>query len=91
METPNLTEDSAAWHLFVHLAFAIALGMMCWGVYVLPVNPWIKGYFGMGLFFLVTSTITMTKSVRDRHEQRKIVNRIHEAKTEKILKEYTTP
>ena len=60
-------------------------------VYLLPVTTWIKGYLGMGLFFLVSSTITMTKTVRDRHEQKKIVNRIHEAKTEKILKEYNVP
>lgn len=91
METPNLSEDSAAWRLFVHLAFIISLGMMCLGTYQLPVSGWIKGYLGMGLFFLVSSTITMTKTVRDSHEARKIVNRIHEAKTEKILKEYNTP
>lgn len=91
MDTPNLSEDSAAWHLYVHLAFIISLTMMCFGVYLLPVSGWIKGYLGMGLFFLVSSTVTMTKTVRDRHEQKKIVNRIHEAKTEKILKEYNTP
>jgi len=91
MEPPNLSEDSAAWQFFVHLAFMISLGMMCLGVYLLPVTTWIKGYLGMGLFFLVSSTITMTKTVRDRHEQKKIVNRIHEAKTEKILKEYNVP
>lgn len=88
METPNLTEDSATWIFFVHVAFLIALVMMCAGIYLLPVSGWIKGYLGMGLFFLVASTVTMTKTVRDRHEAHKIVNRVHEAKTEKILKDY---
>jgi hypothetical protein len=55
---------------------------------MLPVSGWIKGYLGMGLFFLVSATITLTKTMRDAHENKKIVNRIHEAKTEKILKEY---
>jgi hypothetical protein len=91
MDTPNLTEESTGWHVFAHLGFLISLAMMCLGIYLLPVTGWIKGYFGMGLFFMVSSTITLTKTVRDRHESRKIVNRIHEAKTEKILKEYTTP
>jgi hypothetical protein len=85
---PNLHEDSASWRLYVHLAFIISLFMMCVGIYMLPVSGWIKGYLGMGLFFLVSATITLTKTMRDAHENKKIVNRIHEAKTEKILKEY---
>jgi len=88
METPNLNEDSASWNVFVHIAFILSLGMMCFGVYVLPASGWIKGYFGMGLFFLVSSTITLSKTMRDQHEARKIVNRLNEAKTEKILKDY---
>lgn len=42
---------------------------------------------GMGLLFTIDSAITLTKTIRDNTEAR-IVNRVAEAKTEKILNEY---
>ena len=61
---------------------------MVFGITMLPLDIWIKGYFGMGLFFLVSSTISVSKTLRDKHEFDRIINRVEEAKTEKILKEY---
>ena len=57
---------------------------------MLPLDIWAKGYLGMGLFFLVSSTISVSKTLRDKHEFDRIINRVEEAKTEKILKEYGT-
>ena len=89
MEQPAIHEDSPAWLLFVHLSFAFSVGLMCLGIYLLPVSLWIKGYFAMGLFFTIGSTVTLSKTMRDQHEGRKLVNRINEVKTEKILNEYS--
>jgi hypothetical protein len=58
------------------------------GVVMLPLDIWAKGYLGMGLFFLVSSTISVSKTLRDKHEFDRIINRVEEAKTEKILQEY---
>ena len=88
MDTPTLEQDSAAWLLFVHLAFALSLGLMCLGIAYLPVTLWIKGYFAMGLFFNTCASLTLAKTIRDRHEARKLVNRVKEARTEKMLHEY---
>jgi hypothetical protein len=55
---------------------------------MLPLDIWAKGYLGMGLFFLVSSTISVSKTLRDKHEFDRIINRVEEAKTEKILQEY---
>ena len=62
--------------------------MMCIGIWVLPVDLWIKGYLAMGLFFTVGSTVTLSKTVRDNHEARKFVNKIAEVKTERMLQEF---
>ena len=88
MEPPRLTQDTAAWIAFTYIAFALSLGLMCLGIAMLPVTLWIKGYFAMGLFFTVASTLTLSKTIRDNHETRKIINRVQEAKTEKMLHEY---
>ena len=69
-------------------AIVVALGLMCTGIYALPVTVWIKGYFVIGLFFTVGSAFTLAKTMRDSHEHRKLVNRLKEAKTERLLTEY---
>ena len=88
MEQPTLNQNSPAWVFFTQAAFVIALGMMIAGIWVLPVVLWIKGYLAMGLLFTVASTITLSKTMRDEHEAKKLVNRIHEVKTEKMLRDF---
>lgn len=88
MEAPDIHQDSPAWIFFVWCSFAIALGLMLFGIYYLPAEWWVKGYFGMGLFFIVGSTFTLSKTLRDQHESKRFVNRVVDAKTERILSEY---
>lgn len=88
MEQPTLTQDSPAWIAFTQIAFVIALGSMVAGICLLPLEPWIRGYLAIGLFFVVSSTITLCKTARDNHEAKKIVNRLQEAKTERMLHDY---
>ena len=80
--------DSAAWLFFVRAAFGISLASTITGLLYLPVDLWVKGYMAMGLFFTIGSTITLSKTLRDEHEAKRLLNRIAEAKTSKLLKEY---
>lgn len=82
--------DSGTWVVFTKLSFMVSLGAMILGIVMLPLDIWAKGYLGMGLFFLVSSTISVSKTLRDKHEYERIINRVEEAKTEKILKEYAS-
>ena len=88
METPQLQQDSAAWRFFVQVSFLISLALMCVGIWELPCNIWIRGFLGMGLFFTVSSTVVLTKTMRDDHEAQKLIKRLTNAKTEKILQDY---
>ena len=85
---PTINQQSPAWLAFVQISFALSLILMIVGICYLPVELWIRGYLGMGLFFVVSSTITLSKTMRDEHEGKKILNKVAEIKTEKILKEY---
>lgn len=58
------------------------------GIYQLPAELWVKGYMTMGLFFCVGSSFTLAKTVRDNHESRKLINRVTEVKTERMLQDY---
>ena len=46
-----------------------------------------KGYLTMGILMLVQCCFTLTKTVRDMHESGKLVNRIEDAKAERLLME----
>jgi len=62
--------------------------MVAIGVYFLPLDLWIKGYLAMGIVMLIQSCVTLTKTVRDMHESGKLVNRIEDAKAERILMDF---
>ena len=79
------TNDSPAWVLYTYVSFALALFMCIGGIYFMPAALWIKGYLCMAMFFLVGTTFTLAKTVRDAHEAQKLHHRIDEAKTERLL------
>ena len=78
---------SSAWVTFTYASFAGAAFLVAVGVYFLPVDLWIKGYLSMGIVMLIQSCVTLTKTVRDMHESGKMVNRIEDAKAERLLME----
>lgn len=88
MNPSTLQKDTPAWIFFVWCSFAISLLLMVTGIFYAPVDFWIRGYLGMGLFFCLGSTFTLAKTIRDNYEMQKLVNRMVDAKTEKILSEY---
>ncbi len=81
------TPHSPAWIFFTYASFAASVGMVAIGVLFAPVDIWIKAYLAMGAALLVQSCITMTKTLRDVHESAKFVNRIEDARAERLLME----
>jgi len=79
---------SSAWVSFTYASFAAAAFLVAAGVYFLPVDLWIKGYLSMGIVMLLQSCVTLTKTVRDMHESSRLVNRIEDAKAERILMDF---
>ena len=78
---------SPAWVAFTYASFAASVIMVALAIVFLPLDIWIKGYFAIGMAMLVQSSITVTKTLRDQHEGAKLVNRIEDAKTERLLME----
>ena len=80
--------NSAGWLLFVKTSFVVSLLAMVTGIVFLPADLTIKGFFAMGTLYLIGSTFTLAKTIRDEFESQKLINKIADAKTEKMLKEY---
>jgi hypothetical protein len=78
---------SGAWITFTYASFAASIAMVGFGILFAPIDIWIKAYFAMGAALLIQSCITMTKTLRDVHESSKFVNRIEDARAERLLME----
>ncbi len=87
IETGNAS--STSWLFFVKLTFGISLAGMAAFVFFMSGDLLTKGYLALNSLFMVSSTIVLSKTLRDEHETNKLANRISEAKTNKILKEYS--
>ena len=72
---------------FTYASFAASAFLVAIGVFFLPIDVWMKGYLTMGIVMLVQTCITLTKTVRDNHESSRLVNRIEDAKAERLLME----
>ena len=84
----NVQPHSNAWVTFTYVSFSASAFMVAIGVYYLPIDLWMKGYLSMGVVMLIQSCVTLTKTVRDMHESSRLVNRIEDAKAERILMDF---
>jgi hypothetical protein len=60
--------DTAAWVTSVWIAFAAAVLLTAWGLWRMNIGEWQKYYMLVTWLFLVSSTFTLAKTVRDAQE-----------------------
>lgn len=60
--------DTASWVMTVWIGFAAAISLTAWGLYRMNIPDWQKNYMVVSWLFLVSSTFTLAKTVRDSHE-----------------------
>ena len=88
MQQQAVNYNTSAWKFQCWAAFLISSVLTIGGIAYIPVDPWIKGYLLMGMIFTLGSTFSLAKTLRDEFESNRLINRVHLAKTEKILTEY---
>ena len=69
------------------IALVISFVGMGLGIFYLQAPFAMKGFLAMSYLFSITSCVTVSKVVRDRHEAEKFINKVENAKTEKLLNE----
>jgi hypothetical protein len=60
--------DTNGWIITVWVSFAAAVSLTAWGLWRMNIGEWQKGYMVVSWMFLVSSTFTLAKMVRDRYE-----------------------
>lgn len=78
-------KHSSAFVTFSYISFGVSMLMLAGGVAIMPIDHWMKGFLVMGVIMLVQSCIILTKTVRDNVEAEKLLNRIEDARTERLL------
>ncbi|MGH3363731.1 MAG: YiaA/YiaB family inner membrane protein [Nocardioidaceae bacterium] len=84
MSTSTNSKTTSAFYLQAGLSFAVAVGALVIGIAYLPVDPWMRAFLAIGSLFLVTSTFTLAKCVRDAQES----SQFDQARFEKLLAEH---
>lgn len=83
----DLVKPSSAWTAFTYASFGIAAVMAAGGIYFMEASFAAKGFYAMSTLMLVHATVSLSKSLRDDQEQAKLINKIEDARTEKLLME----
>jgi hypothetical protein len=62
------TVDTPMWRMVVYMAFAVAMALTGWGLWRMNVNDTYKAFLLVSWLYLITSTFTLAKTLRDKHE-----------------------
>ncbi|HEU0199384.1 MAG TPA: YiaA/YiaB family inner membrane protein [Burkholderiaceae bacterium] len=60
--------DTQAWIVQVWAAFIIAVLLTAWGILTIKVEVWHRWYLIASSLFMLSSTFTLAKTVRDNHD-----------------------
>jgi hypothetical protein len=78
-------KTTAAFYLQAIASFGVSVVAVSVGIMYLPVNIWIRSFLAIGLLYVVTSTFTLAKCVRDHQEVSNVVSRLDQARIDKLL------
>lgn len=81
----SFQKHSSSWVSFSYFSFGSAAVMLAGGLYMMPLDLWGKGYLAMGILMLVQTTVNITKTLRDNAESERLIRKVEDAKTEKLL------
>jgi len=87
MSTPLRPRITAAFYLQAAISFVVALAVTLIGIAYLHDSAWVRGFLALGLLYVVTSSFTLAKCIRDRQEESDLVSRVDQARLDKLLAE----
>lgn len=88
MTTSPAPKNTTAFYAQAAISFGIAMTATALGIWNLPVDGWIRAFLIVTAMFLVTSSFTLAKVVRDAQERAEVSARIDQARVEKMLAEH---
>ena len=87
-KTTTPTRTTQAFFIQAAISFGVAMLGLAWAVLYLDVTPWARAFLGMTGLYLVSSTFTLAKVVRDNQEIQAVHHRVDQARIDKLLAEH---
>ncbi|GAA2996520.1 YiaA/YiaB family inner membrane protein [Streptosporangium longisporum] len=88
MTRPVKNTTTTAFYAQAVISFGLSVTALAIGITYLPVTVWVRSFMAVGLLYVVTSTFTLAKCVRDRNEEAAVVSRVDQARLDKLLAEH---
>ena len=88
MSTPTTPRNTNGFALQAGIAFVTALFAMILAIYLMDGDVWIRAFLALDTVFLVTSSFTLAKVVRDAQEETYVMARLDRARLDKLLSEH---
>ena len=80
--------NTTAFYAQAAISFAVSLGAVILGIGYLPGDGWMRAFLAISLLYVVTSSFTLAKCVRDQQEAGRVVQRVDEVRLERFLAEH---
>lgn len=84
-DAPIKQQSTAAFYGQAVVSFAVSMAATAIGIFKLNADAWVRAFLAIAVLYLVTSAFTLAKVIRDRQEAGQIVNRVDQARLEKLL------
>ncbi len=86
--SPLPSRNTAAFYLQAAISFGVSVVAVGTGIAYLPVDAWVRAFLAIGTLFLISSTFTLAKCVRDQQEASTVRVRVDEARIERLIAEH---
>jgi hypothetical protein len=87
--TPQMPH-TPAWRAYSYVSFLIGAGMLAIGILYLQADLATKGFFAIAGIHVVGAAFNLAKTLRDEHEATRLINKLDDAATDRLLREGAT-
>ncbi len=81
-------KQTTAFFVQAAVSFTVSVIAVTTGIAYLPAGAWIRAFLVVGLLYVVTSSFTLAKCIRDNQETSQVVHRVDRARLERFLTEH---
>ncbi|MFB1295367.1 YiaA/YiaB family inner membrane protein [Mycobacterium sp. pW049] len=84
----GISKSTSAFFVQAAISFGVSFVGAVGGILFLPLDPWQRLFLAMTVLFLVASSFTLAKVIRDQQEAASIRVRLDEARMDKLISEH---
>lgn len=89
MATNQITSaPTSGFYLQSVISFGVSVSAVGIAIAYLPASAWVRGFLAIGMLYVVTSSLTLAKTVRDRRDAESVLGRVDQVKLERFLAEH---